>query len=316
MSAAEDLLALHLRAAGVPRKRVIRPNSACSVCQEPFYASPGHLAQGWGKYCSFKCRSIGLHIDPDDNVTCKGCGEKFYVKQYAILHDKGKVFCSMECQQRLQGIKTLTCKKCLTTFERYPSQGKGAYCSKKCAYLASRKDMVTLTCVSCKKNFDRPPHVLLKNKGSGSFCSNRCKAAFMSASSITVSGAPRGTRATRGGFRDDIGIYVRSSWEANYARYLNWLVANKKIVSWEYEPRTFEFTAIKRGSRFYTPDFRIVGIDESIEYHEVKGYMDERSATKLKRMSKYYPEIKMIIIAEPQYREVRNKVGAMIEGWE
>lgn len=133
---------------------------------------------------------------------------------------------------------------------------------------------------------------------------------------MTVAGVPRGTRARRGGFRQDIGIYVRSSWEANYARYLNWLIMHGQIASWEYEPQTFEFTAIRRGSRFYTPDFKVLNPDGSAEFHEVKGYMDARSATKLKRMGKYYPDVKVIVIDKGTYYPLCKKLGPMIAGWE
>jgi len=112
------------------------------------------------------------------------------------------------------------------------------------------------------------------------------------------------------------GLYVRSGWEANWARYLNWLVELGEIRSWEYECDTFEFEAIKRGSRFYTPDFKVVNKNGSIEYHEVKGYMDARSKTKLKRMAKYYPDVKLILIERDTYYDVAKKVGAMIPNWE
>ena len=43
-------------------------------------------------------------------------------------------------------------------------------------------------------------------------------------------------------------IYARSRWEANYARYLEWLRANGSIAKWEHEPETFWFEGIKRGT--------------------------------------------------------------------
>ena len=116
--------------------------------------------------------------------------------------------------------------------------------------------------------------------------------------------------------RADLGIYVRSSWEANYARYLNWLVQQKSIHEWKYEPKTFTFDHIKRGSRFYTPDFLVVANDGSEAYHEVKGWMDTRSKTKLKRMARYYPHIKVIVIGNAEMREIKKKVGALIPHWE
>jgi len=116
-----------------------------------------------------------------------------------------------------------------------------------------------------------------------------------------------------GGMRKDIGIYVRSRWEANIARYLNFLVKNGNITKWEYEPDTFKFP-VKRGSVFYTPDFKIWEKDK-IYYYEVKGYMDASSRTKLKRMSKYYPDIKIIVVDKKAYKQILGNKG-LIEGWE
>jgi hypothetical protein len=99
-------------------------------------------------------------------------------------------------------------------------------------------------------------------------------------------------------------IYLRSNWEVNYSRYLEWLRLNKKIIKWEYEPKTFWFKKIKRGVRSYTPDFRITNNNGEIEYHEVKGWMDSRSKTKLKRIKKYYPNIKLILIDKIVYRDI------------
>ncbi len=122
---------------------------------------------------------------------------------------------------------------------------------------------------------------------------------------------------SKSGKREDLGgLYVRSSWEANYARYLTWLVEIGEIASWEYEPDTFEFTKIKRGSRFYTPDFKIINPDNSIEYHEVKGWMDPKSKTKLRRMAKYYPEIKLVLIDGDCYHAIAKQVRKIIPHWE
>ena len=110
------------------------------------------------------------------------------------------------------------------------------------------------------------------------------------------------------------GLYVRSSWEANYARYLSFLVSNGEILGWEYEPDTFEFP-VKRGNIAYTPDFKIINNDGSVEYHEVKGYMDKDSAVKLKRMEKYYPTIKVVVIGKDEYTMLK-KWAKLINGWE
>lgn len=118
-----------------------------------------------------------------------------------------------------------------------------------------------------------------------------------------------------GGRREDLGFYVRSRWEANYARYLIWLQRQGQIADWAYEPDTFEFTAIKRGTRFYTPDFRVIENSGSIRYHEVKGWMDAKSATQLRRMARYYPEVTIVVIDSTVYRALR-KWRKLIPGWE
>jgi hypothetical protein len=110
--------------------------------------------------------------------------------------------------------------------------------------------------------------------------------------------------------------YYRSRWEANYARYLEWLRLQGRIRDWQHEPETFWFEAIKRGVRSYKPDFRVWEIDGSTFLHEVKGWMDARSKTTLKRMAKYYPNESIVIVRERQYNEIARKIGPMIEGWE
>jgi len=111
-------------------------------------------------------------------------------------------------------------------------------------------------------------------------------------------------------------MFFRSRWEANYALYLNLLIDQKQISKWEYEPDVFVFEKIKFGTRSYRPDFKIFNPDGTIEYHEVKGYMDAKSKTKIKRMAKYYPEVKLIIIDKDTYREIRRKLGKILKFYE
>ena len=105
--------------------------------------------------------------------------------------------------------------------------------------------------------------------------------------------------------------FFRSKWEANYALYLNFLIAEGKIKKWEYEKKVFVFDAIKFGIRSYRPDFGIYNIDDTIEYHEIKGYMDAKSKTKLKRIKKYYPDIKIVLI-DSKYMKSLNKWSKLL----
>lgn len=116
---------------------------------------------------------------------------------------------------------------------------------------------------------------------------------------------------TKGGKRADLNNqYFRSAWEANIARYYNFLG-----VKWEYEPKTFIFENIRRGSVSYTPDFYLVEEDKWIE---VKGWMDKKSKTKLNRFKKYYPDEykKLVLIQEKEYKEIKRKISHFIENWE
>lgn len=122
----------------------------------------------------------------------------------------------------------------------------------------------------------------------------------------------------RHGCRSDLkNMYFRSAWEANYARYLNFLKEHGEIFKWEYEADTFWFVAIKRGVRSYTPDFKIWEKETSEPYYEeLKGWMDAKSKTKLSRMAKYFPHIKVVLVDEKKYRAIAKSIQAMIPNWE
>lgn len=85
---------------------------------------------------------------------------------------------------------------------------------------------------------------------------------------------------TRTGFRNDLGLNLRSSWEANFARVLNLYK-----IDFEFEPTVFSFP-IKRGTKGYTPDFLL---KRNNDWVEIKGYLDDKSKIKLKRFKRYYP---------------------------
>jgi hypothetical protein len=110
--------------------------------------------------------------------------------------------------------------------------------------------------------------------------------------------------------------YYRSRWEANYGMYLQWLKENGQILGWEHEPEIFWFEGIKRGCMSYLPDFRVIELDGSIVFHEVKGWMDDRSKTKINRMRIYHPKVKLIVIESKGYKAIEKKARFLITGWE
>lgn len=110
--------------------------------------------------------------------------------------------------------------------------------------------------------------------------------------------------------------YFRSTWEANYARYLKLLLRGGRITDWAYEPETFYFEGIKRGTTNYKPDFRVTRGTGLVEYHEVKGHMDRKSQTKINRMAKYHPDIDLVVIDEAAYRKLAEQAKRLVPGWE
>lgn len=125
------------------------------------------------------------------------------------------------------------------------------------------------------------------------------------------------TRA-KGGRRADLGkTWFRSSWEANYARYLNLLMRLGVVEKWEFEPETFWFEGVARGTMSYLPDFRVkYKGDPTPEYVELKGWVQSKDHTKWKRMAKYHPHIKLIIIKAKEYYKIRDKWASSIPEWE
>lgn len=88
-----------------------------------------------------------------------------------------------------------------------------------------------------------------------------------------------------------------------------------EIKEWEHEPETFWFEGIKRGVCSYLPDFRITD-KNGVHFIEVKGWMDPKSKTKLKRMAKYHPDVKIVLIDKPYYEDIKKKLSKVIPGWE
>ncbi len=161
-------------------------------------------------------------------------------------------------------------------------------------------------CPQCGKQFE-------VSKPNGKEC---CTRSCASKWRVKTQANPGGRSRTKSGVREDLGnMAFRSAWEANYARYLNLLLDNRQILAWEYEPKRFYFP-IRRGTISYLPDFMITLNSADIEWHEVKGYMDQKSRTRLKRFAKYYPDEKLVLIDKSVYTDIAAAWASKIDGWE
>lgn len=180
----------------------------------------------------------------------------------------------------------------------------------------------TFVCDHCGKKFEKWSSLV---NGKKHYCSYQCAAAdrVQNQDGSVYSDGKIGKRS------DLENQFFRSSWEANYARYLNFMG-----IEWKYEPEEFEFEKIKRGTRFYTPDFYL---PEKNQWIEVKGWFRDKDKIKLKRFKKYYPDefSKLVLLIEKKYegkqakvahkleiksiqsyREIKNKVSGLIDSWE
>jgi hypothetical protein len=108
--------------------------------------------------------------------------------------------------------------------------------------------------------------------------------------------------SARGGFRDDLGQYFRSAWEANYARILDHLGH-----TWSYEPQTFEL-----GEGSYTPDF---WVEDTKSYVEVKGRVSESTMAKFLAFRRQYPDVSVLFVGPKEYSELRKMYKSVVQ-WE
>lgn len=119
------------------------------------------------------------------------------------------------------------------------------------------------------------------------------------------------TKLELGGFH----YSFKSKAEARFAAYLDWLLGLGELSSWSYEPREFWFPGIKRGAVSYKPDFLAVDRSGVATWYEVKGYMDARSKTKLKRFSKHFPDEKLIVIDSAWFKRNSKKLKGLVPNW-
>ena len=108
-------------------------------------------------------------------------------------------------------------------------------------------------------------------------------------------------------------ITFKSKAELSFAEHLEFLRESGQIQYWSYEPHgsTFWFERIRRGVRSYKADFLVVTNSREVQWYEIKGYLDSRSVTKLKRMRKYYPDIRIVLVMMRDEKRQREVIDAI-----
>lgn len=109
---------------------------------------------------------------------------------------------------------------------------------------------------------------------------------------------------------------MKSTWERNFARYLDWQKRAGQIFDWDYEPRTFVFSKRIIGARSLTPDFLVTYRDGSHFWFEVKGMEMGSFSTKLRLMRKEFPTEQITVVRTGDYRQLAIDMASRIPGWE
>lgn len=113
----------------------------------------------------------------------------------------------------------------------------------------------------------------------------------------------------------DVLKYFRSRWEANYARYLQHLKEQNLIIDWKHEPKLFWFK-VKGKETSYLPDFKVILLSNEVQYREVKGWMDERSITKIQGFIANNPLIRLSVIQADWFKGNSKQMAQLIKDWE
>lgn len=259
--------------------------------------------------------NLPIRIRQGKYFSCNNCGKENIYRQLSLI--RGKVFCSKYCsntfkENREKKKNSMTGRKLseetkqkLSLYTKEKSSGwKGG--KPKC------KDCGTIIgygCEYCRKHYMRH-RTKEHNKNLGKSISKNLKGIMPK--NIMRPGKFRNIK--RGYFNiNGIEMFFRSKWEANYALYLDFLIKDRKIKTWGYEKERFIFHAIKSGATSYCPDFRIINIDDSLEYHEVKGWLTPRAKTQINRMRIYYPKIKLNLIDRNLYEDIRSKLSTILK---
>lgn len=75
--------------------------------------------------------------------------------------------------------------------------------------------------------------------------------------------------------------------EELYSRILELQRHNGEILRWDFEPEKLRLA----DKTFYTPDFRVILADSTIEFHEVKGFFRDDARVKIKVAAELHPYV-------------------------
>jgi hypothetical protein len=274
----------------------------CQQCGEKFQVKKSAVINDKAaKYCSADCRRESLR----DRVvlTCKNCGNDFSVVKSKSNNRK---YCSDQCTKtdedyckNLSNTKQQKLEKDAEYRKRVKQQGK------KVGMISPSKEAIQkrLNTIQNRYSDDQIYGWCSQggstgepwNKGMTKEDDERIQRA---AKKLVGHDPFHGCGWGKGGFREDIGHYVRSIWEANIARvyqYLSW--------DYEYEPNSFELG----DKSTYRPDFYLPQFEW---YIEISGYVSDKKLWKVDQFRKLHGKLEHLTEKDYKkiYRAFRNNI--------
>ena len=92
--------------------------------------------------------------------------------------------------------------------------------------------------------------------------------------------------------------------ESAYMAYLDILQSAGEIIAWQFERVTFTLTLARPATggepatraHTYTPDFLVMMADNRIEFHDTKGFLDQKDYDKMKIAAEQSPWFRFVIV--------------------
>lgn len=255
----------------------------CKVCKAKFNGT-------FKDFCSIKCEDTYSETHRFEIKKCANCNNEF-----KSFH-KNKKHCSFDCKREFNkknSIKELICEYCGNTF-------KTVHNSRFCSTSCSSKHFAPITGFGSKI---RPKEVWNKDM-KNCFNEETLKKISDKITLSIIEGRKNKDNWSGAGFRDDLGHYLRSKWEANFARII--LFENK---TYEFEKKRF----LLSNGTYYIPDFYVI---EEHCFYEIKGYFIDDAKYKFELFKKEYPHIKIKLIYHNEYKDLCKKYKNKIANWE